>query len=313
MLVSEVILMKKKNMNEWFKGKGFYISLMAGAICVVAIGALTLDSFGINKNMSGEKDKNDIAKNIVESPEEYKMDEFAKIDEDITKYPEANQTNAPQKKSEEAAVKENEQSDKMKEEKTQNVAENKQTETKGKTDKDIKTKNNTSKKTVDNSETDVKEQEQEKVTVMNAGKDISSLTFDQEAGISWPVNGEVIMKYSADNVVYHATLGQYKSNPGLVISAGEGSNVSCSADGVVTKVGENEEIGEYIETSIGDEYKITYGGLENIQVKKGDTINKGEILGIVAPPTKYYIDEGANVYMKMTCKNEPVDPMIFLE
>ena len=160
---------------------------------------------------------------------------------------------------------------------------------------------------------EAKELEQEKVTVMNVGKDISSLTFDQEKGIAWPVNGEVIMKYSADNVVYHATLGQYKSNPALVIASGEGSNVSCSADGVVTKIGENEEIGKYVETSVGDGYKITYGGLDNVQVKKGDTIDKREILGIVAPPTKYYVDEGPNVYLKMTCKNEPVDPMIFLE
>lgn len=291
--------MKKKNMNEWFKGKGFYISLMAGAICVVAIAAVTLDSFGINKNMSGEKEKNDIAKNIVEKPEVYFENEAEELEEDITKYPVDIPAQTPEKKPEPTAAKGKDDTAILKAEADKNE-----------TTAD-KVKNNKTKK--DKTEEKKAADDNEKVTVMNAGKDISSLTFDQEAGISWPVNGEVVMKYSADNVVFHKTLGQYKSNPALVISAGEGNNVSCSVDCVVTKVGENEEIGNYVETSIGDEYEIMYGGLENIQVKKGDTVKQGEIIGVVAPPTKYYIDEGANVYMKMTCKNETVDPMIFLE
>lgn len=291
--------MKKKNMNEWFKGKGFYISLMAGAICVVAIAAVTLDSFGINKNMSGEKEKNDIAKNIVEKPEVYFENEAEELEEDITKYPVDIPAQTPEKKPEPTAAKEKDDTAILKAETDKNE-----------TTAD-KVKNNKAKK--DKTEEKKAADDNEKVTVMNAGKDISSLTFDQEAGISWPVNGEVVMKYSADNVVFHKTLGQYKSNPALVISAGEGNNVSCSVDCVVTKVGENEEIGNYVETSIGDEYEIMYGGLENIQVKKGDTVKQGEIIGVVAPPTKYYIDEGANVYMQMTCKNETVDPMIFLE
>ena len=286
-------------MNEWFKGKGFYISLMAGAICVVAIAAVTFDSFGINKNMSGEKEKNDIAKNIVEKPEVYFENEAEELEEDITKYPVDIPAQTPEKKPEPTAAKGKDDTAILK-------AETDKNETTADETKNNKTKSDKAdeKKSADNNE---------KVTVMNAGKDISSLTFDQEAGISWPVNGEVVMKYSADNVVFHKTLGQYKSNPALVISADEGNNVSCSVDCVVTKVGENEEIGNYVETSIGDEYEIMYGGLENIQVKKGDTVKQGEIIGVVAPPTKYYIDEGANVYMQMTCKNETVDPMIFLE
>ena len=94
-------------MKEWFKGKGFYISLMAGAICVVAIAAVTLDSFGINKNMSGEKEKNDIAKNIVDKPEVYVEDELAENEEDITKYPIEMPTLIPEKKPGDEEVKEN--------------------------------------------------------------------------------------------------------------------------------------------------------------------------------------------------------------
>ena len=38
----------------------------------------------------------------------------------------------------------------------------------------------------------------------------NKLHFDQEAGLLWPVNGEVLMEYSADKVVYFKTLAQYR-------------------------------------------------------------------------------------------------------
>ena len=151
------------------------------------------------------------------------------------------------------------------------------------------------------------------VTVMEAGKNVANLSFNQEKGIIWPVEGEVLMRYSADKAVYFKTLGQYKTNPAIVISANEGSAVKSSAKSVVTKVGENEEIGTFIETSIGDDYKITYGQLTDLQVKKGDMLSEGEIIGRIAKPTKYYIEEGSNLYLKMKCGNETVDPLIFLE
>lgn len=276
--------MKNNNVKDWFKGKGFYISLVAGAVCVVAITAVCLDSFGVNKIIS-DSGKNE------------KRQELAKVEE-LTPAP------SPVSIMEETAEgtgvdkRQNENVEKN----TDNMEEIK------------KEKNKTDKKTKDDDE--IKDNKstvtEKKVAVMEAGEKINSLKFDQEAGILWPVTGDVIMKYSADNTIYFKTLGQYKSNPAIIISAAEGTNVSNGVEGVVTEVGQNEEIGNYVETSIGDDYKIIYGQLDNIQVEKGATIKEGELLGVVAAPTKYYSEEGANLYMKMTCENEPVDPMIFL-
>ena len=277
--------MKNNNVKDWFKGKGFYISLVAGAVCVVAITAVCLDSFGVNKIIS-DSGKNE------------KRQELAKVEE-LTPAP--SPVSIVEEPAEETSV------DKKLNETSGQNADNKKDEKKEKTKTDKKTTKD------DNNTKDIKSAVTEKkVAVMEAGEKINSLKFDQEAGILWPVTGDIIMKYSADNTIYFKTLGQYKSNPAIIISAEEGTNVSNAVEGVVTEVGQNEEIGNYVETSIGDDYKIIYGQLDNIQVEKGATIKEGELLGVVAAPTKYYSEEGANLYMKMTCDNEPVDPMIFL-
>ncbi len=250
----------KKNMKNIFRGKGFYVSLMAGAICVVALAAMCLNTFGGNGSENEylqEEEGQDVAQSEFEEVEvkepeiEVEPTLIPKSEVETTKTPE---TAAPKVKEEEKGV-----------------------------------------------------------TVMESGKNVKNLSFDQEAGVIWPVNGDVLMKYSADSTVYFKTLGQYRSNPALIISAGEGANVCSATDAIVTKIGENEEIGKYVETSIGDDYKIIYGQLENVQVNKGDSLSEGELIGTIAAPTKYYVDEGSNLYFQMKCGDETVDPMIFLE
>ncbi len=56
MLVSKVIYIRRNRISEMLKGKAFYISLMAGAICVVAVAALCLDTTGVkNKGKNDQK------------------------------------------------------------------------------------------------------------------------------------------------------------------------------------------------------------------------------------------------------------------
>ena len=257
-----------KKINDFFRTKGFYVSLMAGAICIVALGAVFMRTMGDGYERENGEIQNESGK--VDIAEKYNAEVYIRptAEPDMpTAIPEAvdTQQKPAKKKSEKPSV------------------------TSAPVSKDVG------------------------VTVMEAGKNVANLSFDQDKGIIWPVEGEVLMQYSADKSVYFKTLGQYKINPALIISANEGSAVKSSTKCVVTKVSENEEIGKYIETSIGDDYKIIYGQLADIQVKKGDMISEGEIIGRIAQPTKYYIEEGSNLYMQMICGKETVDPLIFLD
>ena len=43
-------------------------------------------------------------------------------------------------------------------------------------------------------------------------------------------------------------------------------------------------------------------------VKEGDVIAKGDVIGCVSEPTAFYSVEGCNLYMKLTYKEEAIDP-----
>lgn len=137
-------------------------------------------------------------------------------------------------------------------------------------------------------------------------------TFDVEKGLLWPVQGDVIMKYSMTNTVYFKTLAQYKCNPGIMISADKGTEVKAAADCCVTKIRNDAEYGTIVTTDIGGDYRVSYGQLDNISVNKGDELKEGDVLGTVAQPTKYFTEEGSNLYLEVRQNDEAVDPMLLL-
>ena len=141
----------------------------------------------------------------------------------------------------------------------------------------------------------------------------NKLEFDQEAGLVWPVRGDVLMEYSADKVIYFKTLAEYRTNPALIIEAKEGCDVKASADGIVSSVTTSEETGRTVSVSIGDNFTVTYGQLMDVAVEKGDSVSEGQVIGKIAKPTKYYTEEGSNLYFQVKEKNQTVNPMLLLK
>lgn len=134
-----------------------------------------------------------------------------------------------------------------------------------------------------------------------------------ELSLCWPVQGEVLMEYSMDHSVYFQTLAQYQYNPALIISASQGTEVLSSAAGTVTDVGTVNEYGNYVTVDLGDGYELTYGQLGEVSLEVGETVAAGENIGIVASPSRSYVQEGDNLYLKLTKDGAPVDPGDYLE
>ncbi len=135
------------------------------------------------------------------------------------------------------------------------------------------------------------------------------LDFNEEDGLVWPIVGNVLIDYSMDKTIYFETLQQYKYNPGIVIAATEGEIITAAANGRVTSVDYDAQLGNIVVMDLGNQYELTYGQLDNITVSEGSYVTTGDIIGSVAHPTKYYSTEGANVYFKLTKDGEPVNPM----
>ena len=145
--------------------------------------------------------------------------------------------------------------------------------------------------------------------------DVIAEGFSESALISlqWPVEGEVILPFSMDRSVYFKTLAQYQYNPAMLIGASEGTEVFSCAAGTVTEVGKSNEYGHYVTVDLGDGYMITYGQLFDISTEAGEQLETGERIAMVAYPTRNYLEEGENLYLKLTQNGTPVNPELYLK
>jgi len=152
--------------------------------------------------------------------------------------------------------------------------------------------------------------------VLEAGAVVSEsliLDFTETEKLMWPVMGNVILGYSMDTTTWFPTLEQYKCNPANVIQSDVSTPVAAPADARVLEIGHNEEIGNYIRLDLGNEYTAVCGQLKEIPVVTNEYLHKGDILGYIAEPTKYYSVEGINLYFELLHAGEPVDALDYFE
>ncbi len=141
----------------------------------------------------------------------------------------------------------------------------------------------------------------------------NNLSFNENSALYWPVVGDVILPYNMENTIWFPTLGIYKCNPEIYIACDEGTKINSSCAGVVKSISEDEVNGTSITLSVGNDYTVTYGSVDNLKVAKGDLVKTGDTIGYVAKPTIYFSEEGPGLHFAISCDDEPVDPMMFLE
>ena len=146
--------------------------------------------------------------------------------------------------------------------------------------------------------------------IMESAQADPVLRFSGE--LLWPVEGSVLMNYSMDQSIYFATLDQYKYNPAMIISASAGTDVASAAAGNIVEIREDSQTGCTVVVDIGDGYQLTYGQMGNLNYKEGAHVEAGDVIGVVAPATKYYSIEGDNLYFAMTKEGIAADPTEFL-
>ena len=129
----------------------------------------------------------------------------------------------------------------------------------------------------------------------------------------WPVVGEILKEFSADKTIYFETLDQYKCNPALFIKADVNQEVVAAFGGTVESITEDSVNGTVLTVDMGNGYKAIYGQMKDINTKEGETVVKGQAIGNVAQPTKYYTEEGSHLYFGLTKDDTPVNPQDYLE
>ncbi len=128
-----------------------------------------------------------------------------------------------------------------------------------------------------------------------------------EPVFSYPVEGKVVLPYSADHAIYDPTLDQYRTNTSISLAAAEGTEVKAAADGTVKDILEDTESGNVVVIEHSNGWLTTYGQLA-VSVKEGDRVKQGQAIGQVDTPTKYGAALGSHLEFAMEKEGRSVDP-----
>lgn len=293
--------MKKNRFTEFFKGKGYYVLLFIG---VLAIAAVAIIGSQLASNQGNEDqnnvDLNETEDNIAGLEGDTQLADNNPISEDTVNNGDSSTDTATNDTDGQNAVNNEDQVE----------LEGYDEDTAAGTE-DTQVAEDATAEEVAQEDSPAVETTGSKVQDANAALD--NLSFKTTDGLAWPVNGNVIMNYSMEHTIYFATLLQYKCNPAIIIDAEIGTEVKAAADGVITKIDENnEETGFTITMQIGDGYSLIYGQLNNVSLEVGDVVNEGDVIGTISEPTKYYTVEGSNLYFQVMENDQTVNPMLLL-
>lgn len=126
---------------------------------------------------------------------------------------------------------------------------------------------------------------------------------------AYPVSGEIVMPYSVDCAIFDATLNQYHTNASVSISAAAGDIVKAAEKGTVKEITKDEVKGNSVVIEHENGWLTTYSQLaEDLSVKVGEAVTKGQTIGMVGEPTKYTVALGSHVEFAVAKDGETVDP-----
>jgi len=118
------------------------------------------------------------------------------------------------------------------------------------------------------------------------------------AGDSWISSG-----FSYNRL--HPLLGYRRPHPGVDISADLGSTVVATGAGRVTFVASRSGYGRMVEIDHGGGYKSRYAHLGRINVRNGENVRRGDVLGEVG---RSGLTTGPNLHYEISVNDRPVNP-----
>ncbi len=121
-----------------------------------------------------------------------------------------------------------------------------------------------------------------------------------EGNFQTPTKGKLIKDYSNGEMVKSETMGDWRVHNGIDFSAEDGESVLAVQDGVVTEINKDALWGVSIEIACPGGLKVKYFGVqENVNVKKGDKVVKGAVIG-VAGTLPIESAQGTHIHIETT-------------
>jgi murein DD-endopeptidase MepM/ murein hydrolase activator NlpD len=144
-------------------------------------------------------------------------------------------------------------------------------------------------------------------------KPSKSTTPVKRQSFRMPVNGEIVLEYAMDKLVYSKTLEEWRTHPGLDLAAERGTPVTAVADGVVCDVRNEQYYGITVVIDHGEGLKTLYRNLASDDtVVVNQKVKQGEIIGSVGNTAMDESSEQPHLHFEVLKDDINADPMAYL-
>ncbi len=124
-----------------------------------------------------------------------------------------------------------------------------------------------------------------------------------------PTKGKVVKDFSNGEMVKSETMSDWRIHNGIDFSANEGEQVVAVQNGEISAIDKDALWGVSVEITCPGNLKVKYYGLQdNLNIKKGDTVEKGDVIG-VAGILPVESAEGIHIHIETTVDDKTVSPL----
>ena len=124
--------------------------------------------------------------------------------------------------------------------------------------------------------------------------------------LRWPVRGPLNSRFGMRTSPW---TGEQEFHRGLDISANRGTAVLAPASGTVYFAGSSGEYGSTVILDHGHELRSLYGHLQEIRVKPGERIERGQVIALTGNTGR---TSGPHLHYEIQIHGQAVDPRQFL-
>jgi murein DD-endopeptidase MepM/ murein hydrolase activator NlpD len=124
--------------------------------------------------------------------------------------------------------------------------------------------------------------------------------------LRWPVQGRINSEFGDRISPWN---GRPERHGGLDIGAPMGTPVMSPAAGTVTLAGSGGGFGKHVKMDHGNGVRSLYGHLSRLDVKTGDHVEKGQVIGLVGSTGH---STGPHLHYEIRVDGKRVDPRTFL-
>jgi murein DD-endopeptidase MepM/ murein hydrolase activator NlpD len=103
--------------------------------------------------------------------------------------------------------------------------------------------------------------------------------------------------------------GHQAFHSGIDISARRGLPVQATADGVVVSAGRDSGLGRVVRISHGFGYTTVFGHLDRVDVKPGDEIERGQVIGLLGNSGR---STGPHLHYEVYVDGSPANPLYYI-